>query len=808
MTLDFPESFVRDFDKLFKDGQCSDIIIRVGEEQKEFRAHSLMLRTRSTYFNTALSARWAKKEGDFFVLNVPNIHESIFEIILRYMYTTEIILDTLDGVKVLELLVAVDELLLRDFIDKLKLFIHQKLENLIKQDAISVLEVIFQFDSCESFREPCLHLICTYPDTLFMHHNFIRLEKSLLIHILQCDYLGNLDEIEIWNYLVKWGIAQDQTLQNKDIKSWKIDDYIILKNIIHECIYLIRWHMIASNEFWKNRLFLENILSEELYKGLGEYYLDPTTPLKDVVPRLRKLPIKNESAEKKKSENLSYIDLTKVNEKLLKEGDDCDVIIHAGNGQYLKELYAHSLILNIRSSYFNHMFTSNQVKKEGKYFVFQFPNISAKIFEIILSYIYTASITFYGLKGVEALQLLIAANELCLEDIISHLIDFIRQEFEEFMKQDVVNITQIVFQYDVCNLLQEICLHYICSYPKTLFEHQNFTQLDQTLLIHILKCDDLGKLNELKIWNYLFKWGIAQNPTLQYKDVKSWNTDDYVILEKTIHDCIPLIRWFQISGKEFKRNLTVFKNTLSSELYQNIWNYHLDSDSLPHNVTILPPRHIKVHMPLIRPQHFNIIASWIDKKGLPKMEKKNQQIATSNDTYYGFHNNPYDFNLIYCSKRDGFKKFHASCDDKGPTVIIAKLKINETDTCLFGGYNDLSWKNYNNKSSKETISYSQSDRNFLFSFDNKEDYSTSKLARVKKGKIAVGYDSETGPFFGSSKCHYEISNLGNLLISRKNKFFRYGNNYPDFKKFSKLQTIDNCEVEDYEVWQVISKRVT
>ncbi|CAG8509414.1 3072_t:CDS:2, partial [Gigaspora rosea] len=612
------------------------------------------------------------------------------------MYTTEIILDTLDGVKVLELLVAVDELLLRDFIDKLKLFIHQKLENLIKQDAISVLEVIFQFDSCESFREPY------------------------------------------------------QTLQNKDIKSWKIDDYIILKNIIHECIYLIRWHMIASNEFWKNRLFLENILSEELYKGLGEYYLDPTTPLKDVVPRLRKLPIKNESAEKKKSENLSYIDLTKVNEKLLKEGDDCDVIIHAGNGQYLKELYAHSLILNIRSSYFNHMFTSNQVKKEGKYFVFQFPNISAKIFEIILSYIYTASITFYGLKGVEALQLLIAANELCLEDIISHLIDFIRQEFEEFMKQDVVNITQIVFQYDVCNLLQEICLHYIY--------------------------------------------------------VKSWNTDDYVILEKTIHDCIPLIRWFQISGKEFKRNLTVFKNTLSSELYQNIWNYHLDSDSLPHNVTILPPRHIKVHMPLIRPQHFNIIASWIDKKGLPKMEKKNQQIATSNDTYYGFHNNPYDFNLIYCSKRDGFKKFHASCDDKGPTVIIAKLKINETDTCLFGGYNDLSWKNYNNKSSKETISYSQSDRNFLFSFDNKEDYSTSKLARVKKGKIAVGYDSETGPFFGSSKCHYEISNLGNLLISRKNKFFRYGNNYPDFKKFSKLQTIDNCEVEDYEVWQVISKR--
>ncbi|KAF0447708.1 BTB/POZ protein [Gigaspora margarita] len=798
MKYDFPESFVRDYDKLLKDGQCSDVIIRVGEEQKEFRAHSLMLRARSTYFNTALSATWAKKEGDFFVLSVPNIHVYIFEIILRYMYTTEIILDALEGVKVLELLVAVDELLLRDFIDKLKLFIHQKLENLIKQDAISVLEMFFQYDICESFREPCLHLICTYPDTLFMHHNFIQLEKSLLIHILQCDSLGTLNEIEIWNYLLKWGIAQDETLQNKEIKSWKINDYIILKNIIHECIYLIRWHMIPPNEFWKNRSFLKNILSEELYKELGEYYLDPTTPLKDVVPRLRKLPITDKNAKKKKFEDLSCIDLTKVNEKLLNEEDDCDVIIHAGKGLYLKELYAHSLILNIRSSYFNHALTNNQVKKEGKYFVFQFPNISANIFEIILRYIYTATITFYGLKGVETLQLLIAANELHLEDIISPLISFIRQEFEEFMKQDAVNITQIVFQYDACNLLQEICLHYICTYPKALFENQKFTQLDQTLLIHILKCDDLGKLNELEIWNYLFTWGIEQNPTLQKKDVETWNTDDYVMLENTIHECIPLIHWFQISGREFKRNLSVFKNTLSSELYQNIWNYHLDSDSLPHDVTILPPRHIQVHMPLIRSQHFNIIASWIDKKDLQKMPP--------NDTYYSFHNNPYDFNLIYCSKRDGFEKFHDFCDDKGPTIIIAKVQINESDTCLFGGYNDLSWKNYNNKSSQKKISYSRSDKNFLFSFDNKEDYSTSKLARVKKGKIAVGYDSETGPFFGSSKSYYEISISGDLIISSKNKIIRYGTNYPDFKKFAKLQNIDNCKVEDYEVWKINIKK--
>ncbi|CAG8763246.1 22035_t:CDS:2, partial [Gigaspora rosea] len=498
-----------------------------------------------------------------------------------------------------------------------------------------------------------------------------------------------------------------------------------------------------------NRLLFENILSEELYRDIGEYYLDPSVPPKGIVQRPKKLPVIDKIVKKKRFENRSYIDIAKTNEYLLKEENYYDVIIRTDEKQNLKEFHAHSLILNIRSSYFNHALTSNQINKEGKYLIFQFSNIPANIFETILRYLYTATITFYGLKGVEALQLLIAANELHLEDIIGYLISFIRQEFEEFMKQDAISIMQIIFQQDACRLFQENCLHYICTYPETLFEHQNFIQIDQSLLIQILKCDYL-------------------------EDMKTWKNADYVMLEKTIHECIPLIRWFQISGKEFKQNLALFRNTLSSELYQNIWNYHLDSSSLPHEITILPPRH-------------------------------KRKIASKNDSFYGFHDNPYDFNLIYCSKRDGLYNFHKLCDDKGPTVTIAKLKINELDTCLFGGYNDLNWKNYRDKLPYEKISYSRLNRNFLFSFDNEEDFSTSKFARVKKGKIAVGYDSKAGPFFGSSKYNYKITNSSELFINGKRNIFGYGNNYPDFKKIVKLRNVNNCMVEDYEVWKVTKR---
>lgn len=78
-----------------------DVIIRVGGgsnnnssnsgkntcnryiRQLEFQAHSLILRARSEYFRTALSSKWARKEGETFIFEKPNISPTVFEVILR-----------------------------------------------------------------------------------------------------------------------------------------------------------------------------------------------------------------------------------------------------------------------------------------------------------------------------------------------------------------------------------------------------------------------------------------------------------------------------------------------------------------------------------------------------------------------------------------------------------------------------------------------------------------------------------------------------------------------------------------------------
>jgi len=77
--------FSRDIVNLLDDSEEYNVVIYVGEEhnQKIFQAHSLILRARSSYFRTALSKQWARKEGDDNVLRQPNISPQVFEIILE-----------------------------------------------------------------------------------------------------------------------------------------------------------------------------------------------------------------------------------------------------------------------------------------------------------------------------------------------------------------------------------------------------------------------------------------------------------------------------------------------------------------------------------------------------------------------------------------------------------------------------------------------------------------------------------------------------------------------------------------------------
>ena len=74
-----------DFSNLLKNNNDYNVKIKVGKEPniKEFKLHSLILSSRSNYFKTALSSRWAKEENGIINFEKPNISPLVFEVLVE-----------------------------------------------------------------------------------------------------------------------------------------------------------------------------------------------------------------------------------------------------------------------------------------------------------------------------------------------------------------------------------------------------------------------------------------------------------------------------------------------------------------------------------------------------------------------------------------------------------------------------------------------------------------------------------------------------------------------------------------------------
>ena len=71
-------------------------------------------------------------------------------------------------------------------------------------------------------------------------------------------------------------------------------------------------------------------------------------------------------------------------EKLFETELEYDVIIYAGEESNVKEIHAHSNILSIRSKYFRAAFSNEWAEKKDGKLIFRIPNISPRLFDIIL----------------------------------------------------------------------------------------------------------------------------------------------------------------------------------------------------------------------------------------------------------------------------------------------------------------------------------------------------------------------------------------------------------------------------------------
>src|SRR6185436_10258786 len=77
--------------------------------------------------------------------------------------------------------------------------------------------------------------------------------------------------------------------------------------------------------------------------------------------------------------------------------------------------------------------------------------------------------------------------------------------------------------------LEKFCNDIVVKYPNIIFDAEDFTSLQESALIYLLKRDDL-QLEEIKVWEYIIKWGISQNSTLP-AELEEWTKENFMILK-------------------------------------------------------------------------------------------------------------------------------------------------------------------------------------------------------------------------------------------------------------------------------------
>ncbi|RGB29617.1 hypothetical protein C1646_745261 [Rhizophagus diaphanus] len=274
MSSKFLAELSNDYEKLFETEIGYDVVIYAGEEPnvKEIHAHSNILCIRSKYFRTAFSNEWAEKIDGKFIFRKPNISPHLFNIILRFIYSGNIELKNLQGPDVLKLLIAVDEFNIHQLISHIQEYLINHQTEFLHKNPTGILETVYQHETFTDLWNFCLEKVCEEPKILFNSDNFTNLKAPLLELLLKRDDL-NMDEIEVWESLLKWCFTQ-QNIKNDPTK-WSKEDITKIERSLHRFIPLIRFYDINPTDFFYKVYFYKEILPQDLIHNLLEFHIVP-----------------------------------------------------------------------------------------------------------------------------------------------------------------------------------------------------------------------------------------------------------------------------------------------------------------------------------------------------------------------------------------------------------------------------------------------------------------------------------------------------------------------------------------------------
>jgi ADP-ribosylation factor protein 1 len=185
--------------------------------------------------------------------------------------------------------------------------------------------------------------------------------------------------------------------------------------------------------------------------------------------------------------------------KLLEDTKSADVTITAksSDNNTIKQFKAHKLILAARSKFFEALFYGNF--KEGAQAEVEITDVDPAVFEIILQWIYTATITVNE-EHVNAIMEL--AGRFDLQDL--------SKQCESFTGEVLLtneNVLEYLGNSFTSNpRLKEKCLQFIDVHIAELAEFPEFLDLPSEVMSEIVKRSTLATKSEIDVYHLIIAW--------------------------------------------------------------------------------------------------------------------------------------------------------------------------------------------------------------------------------------------------------------------------------------------------------------
>jgi len=188
------------------------------------------------------------------------------------------------------------------------------------------------------------------------------------------------------------------------------------------------------------------------------------------------------------------------------------------------------------------------------------------------------------------LGLLSASDELILPALSEHVQRYLAFHQASWIKEHPLETLNAAFQHESWKELQNCCVSTICANPWMLFETPHFYHLDESILLSIIKKDEL-QMEESDIWYHILTWGIMQHTDLP-DDLNDYTEEDFSNLKRTLSKFLPVIRFFNMSLEDFDTKVSPYRKLFPDELYEDIlWHFLKPDRPKKYVSSILPKRH-------------------------------------------------------------------------------------------------------------------------------------------------------------------------------------------------------------------------